>query len=93
MKWRDVLRYLQDNPDCLDWPAQVVSYEAGGRQVVPLQPVVAVDTVENFEIVTRNSYDNQHDPSAVVLLVDDNPYSDTGVISTTLAILALYLLR
>jgi hypothetical protein len=86
MKWRDVLRYLQDNPDCLDWPAQVVSYEAGGRQVVPLQPVVAVDTVENFEIVTRNSYDNQHDPSAVVLLVDDNPYSDTGVISTTLAV-------
>jgi hypothetical protein len=86
MKWRDVLQYLQDNPDCLDQPAQIVPCESGGCQVVPLQPVVAVDTVENFEIVTRSSYNNQHDPNAVVLLIDGNPYGADGVISTTLAV-------
>lgn len=86
MKWRDVLAYLQANSACLDQPAQIVPYEFGTCQTVPLQPIVAVNTAEYFEITTRSSKDNQHDPSAVVLLVDCNPYSSKGVMSTLMSI-------
>jgi hypothetical protein len=63
-----------------DQSVQILPNEPDGEKPIRLEPVVAIDSIERFEVSnpTHSADDFQHHPEQIVLLSDFSPYSEDG---------------
>jgi hypothetical protein len=89
--YRDLLAYLNTLGDLqLDQPIQVL--DSCTEEPVALKGIYAIGTVgdlcacgdgDEFQ-PTRSTFDNDHHPESVVLLIDANPFGMDGAIAEDL---------
>lgn len=78
--WRDLRDKLnQLTEEQLNQRVQVVKSHPVEDFVIPLEPAIALATIDELELIyTRSSIDNRHHGDAVVLFTDSNPHAING---------------
>jgi hypothetical protein len=81
--WKDVLKALQSlTPEQLEMLAQVVLHESNDENVVAGRPVVCLGSVNELGVkYFRSAQDNRRHGDQVVLTVDNNGFSEAGVVA------------
>lgn len=80
MTYRELLEALQKlTPEQLEQEAQYVPHHWDGDMALDACPLVAIDTVENFEFEhVRSNTDHKHHPEEIVLLGDCHYFDENG---------------
>lgn len=79
--YRDLRRCLRMLTEAeLDQSVQILPHEPDEGKPIRLEPVVAIDSIERFEVEskTHSADDFEHHPEQIVLLSDYSPYSEDG---------------